>query len=228
MNKIIVITGGNRGLGKALIDVMLKDNNTFIVSLSRSVQDEHKAISNSKMIFIKTDLADPFLDSIFEIITEKLNTETSLYFFNNASIIFPIDKIGSFKELDIVTSIKVNVNYPVSLINALLRLFPKNKKILVNISSGAGNRPIPYWSLYGAAKAYLKLFFMVLEEENKEDLLLFLHSIDPGVLDTKMQEDIRQSMFPNQDYFKSLKEDNKLIQPEDAALSILNEINYFE
>lgn len=228
MKKIIIITGGNRGLGKALIDVTLKDENTFIVSLSRSIHEEHKEICDSKMFFIKTDLADPFLDSIFEIVTEKLDAETSVYFFNNASVIFPIDKIGSFKEFDIETSIKVNVNYPVSFINSLLRLFPKNKKVLVNISSGAGNRPIPYWSLYGAAKAYLKLFFMVLEEENKVDPLLSLHSIDPGVLDTRMQEDIRESTFPNQDYFKSLKQDNKLIQPDDAALSILYKINYFE
>jgi benzil reductase ((S)-benzoin forming) len=227
MKKIIIITGANRGLGKALVDVALKDENALIISLSRSIHVEHKGISSAKLILIKTDLSEPFSDSILGIIGEKVISETALYFFNNASIILPIDKIGGFKELDIETSIKVNVQYPVNLINSLLGQFPKNKTVLVNISSGAGNNPIPYWSLYGAAKAYMRLFFRVLEEENKENSNISLYSIDPGVLDTGMQEIIRDNAFPNQDYFKSLKEDNKLIKPEDAALRIFNEINYY-
>lgn len=227
MNKIIIITGANRGLGKALVDVALKDEDATIISLSRSLNEEHRTISDTKLIFIKTDLSEPFLDSIFEIIEKKTYSDTALYFFNNASVILPIDKIGSFKELDIETSIKVNVQYPVNLINSLLNKFPYNKVILINISSGAANNPIPFWSLYGSAKAYMKLFFRVLEEENKENSNLSLYGIDPGVLDTGMQKNIRDNTFPNQDYFKSLKEDNKLIKAEDAAQSIFNDINYY-
>lgn len=227
MNKIIIITGANRGLGKALVDVALKDETALIISLSRSLHEEHKDISGAKLIFLKTDLSEPFSDSIFKIISKNISSESAFYFFNNASIILPIAKIGSFKGLDIETSIKVNVEYPVNLINSLLSQFPKNKTVLVNISSGAGNNPIPYWSLYGAAKAYMKLFFRVLEEENKENNKFSFYSLDPGVLDTGMQEHIRENTFPKQDYFKSLKEDNKLIQPEDAALRIFNEINYY-
>ncbi|SHG29571.1 benzil reductase ((S)-benzoin forming) [Flavobacterium fluvii] len=227
MKKIIIITGANRGLGKALVDIALKDEDAIIVSFSRSLHNEHNHISKTKLIFIKTDLSESFSASIFEIIDKKLASNATLYFFNNASIILPIDKIGRFKEMDIEMSIKVNVQYPVNLINSLLNKFPNNKIILVNISSGAGNNPIPFWSLYGAAKAYMKLFFRTLEEENKDNNKIKLYSIDPGVLDTGMQENIRDNAFPNQDYFRSLKEDNKLIKPEDAALKIFLEINYY-
>lgn len=227
MDKIIIITGANRGLGKALVDLALKDENTVIVSLSRSLHEQHENISSDKLVFIKTDLSEPFSNSFLEQVKNKILPDTVLYFFNNASIILPITKIGSFKDLDIETSIKVNVQYPVNLINALMSHFPKNKTVLVNISSGAGNNPIPYWSLYGAAKAYMKLFFKVLEEENKESNCTF-YSIDPGVLDTGMQESIRKNDFPKQDYFKALKEENKLIQPEDAAKTIFTTIHYFE
>ena len=227
MNKIIIITGANRGLGKAVVDIALRDEDATIVSLSRSLHEEHKKISDTKLVFIKTDLSEPFSESIFDVIGKKTHSDTALYFFNNASIILPIDKIGSFKEMDIETSIKVNIQYPVNLINSMLRKFPNNKTMLVNISSGAGTNPIPFWSLYGSAKAYMKLFFRVLEEENKENSKLSLYSIDPGVLDTGMQKNIRDNVFPNQDYFRSLKEDNKLIKPEDAALRIFNEINLY-
>lgn len=227
MNKLIIITGANRGLGKALVDISLRDEDAIIISLSRSLHEDHKKIGGSKLVFIKTDLSEPFSESIFDVIGKETQSDTALYFFNNASIILPIDKIGSFKELDIETSIKVNIQYPVNLINSLLSKFPNNKTVLVNISSGAGTNPIPFWSLYGSAKAYMKLFFRILEEENKENSRLSFYSIDPGVLDTGMQENIRDNVFPNQDYFKSLKEDDKLIKPEDAALRIFNEINYY-
>lgn len=227
MKKIIIITGANRGLGKALVDVALKDENTLIFSLSRSLHEDHKSINATELVFIKTDLSEPFSNSIFEIIENSITLDAKLYFFNNASIILPIANIGAFKEQEIETSIKVNVQYPVYLINSLLNQFSKNKMVLVNISSGAGINPIPYWSLYGASKAYMNLFFKVLEEENQgKNLTLF--TINPGVLDTGMQESIRENDFPKQDYFKSLKEENKLIPPEDAALKIFNEINYYE
>lgn len=227
MKKIIIITGANRGLGKALVEVALKDENTLIFSISRSLHEDHKDINATKLVFIKTDLSEPFLNSILEIIQKSVNLDTTLYFFNNASIILPISNIGAFKEQEIETSIKVNVQYPVNLINSLLNQFPKNKMVLVNISSGAGINPIPYWSLYGASKAYMNLFFKVLEEENQEKNLR-IFTINPGVLDTGMQESIRENDFPRQDYFKSLKEENKLIKPEVAALKIFNEINYYE
>ena len=226
MKKIIIITGANRGLGKALVDFGLKDKDARIISISRSLHVEHRNISSNKLVLIETDLSKPFSETIHKVISENLSTAVKLYFFNNASVILPIAKIGSFNELDIEMSIKVNIQYPVNLINFILNKFVKNKIILMNITSGAGNNPISYWSLYGAAKAYMKLFFRVLEEENKENKNIMVYSIDPGVLDTGMQENIRDNNFPQQDYFKSLKDDNKLITPDEAALSIFKEINY--
>ena len=226
MKKLIIITGANRGLGKALVDFVLKDEDATIVSLSRSIHEDHKKISETKLVFIKTDLSEHFSNSIISIIDKKVTADSEILFFNNASLILPIGKIGSIKEVEIETSIKVNIEFPVNLINSLLNQFPKNKTKLVNIYSGAGNNPISFWSLYGASKAYMKLFFRVLEEENKENADISLYSIDPGVIDTGMQKHIRENAFPKQDYFIALKEGNKLIKPKDAAQRIFNEINY--
>ncbi len=227
MQKIIIITGTNRGLGKALVDIALKEEDAFLVLVSRSIHEQHIGISKEKLLFIKTDLSEPFNDTFIEYLESILHTNNILYFINNASTIVPIKKIGTLNDIDISNSIAVNVHFPVSLINDLLKRFTKNKMILVNISSGAGKNPISHWSLYGAAKAYIDMFFKVLETENENNNFSFF-SIDPGVIDTGMQEYIRAINFPNKDYFKSLKQDNKLIQPEIAALTILNKINFFE
>ena len=226
MKKVIIITGANRGLGKALIDIALTVKNTLIFSLSRSLNDEHLKISDTKLIFIKTDLLNSFSNSTYELILQKIKSNDTIYFFNNASIILPINKIGDFKKADINRSIKVNIMHPINLINFILNKFSKNKIVLVNISSGAACSTIPFWSLYSASKAYMEAFFRVLEEENKENNKILLFNINPGVLDTGMQKNIRDNTFPNHGYFKSLKDDNKLINPEDAALSVFKAINY--
>jgi len=227
MQKIIIITGANRGLGKALVDIVLKEDDAFLVLISRSIHKQHIGISKEKLLFIKTDLSEPFNDTFIEHLESILHINTILYFINNASTIVPIKKIGTLNDIDISNSIAVNVHFPVSLINDLLKRFTKNKMKLVNISSGAGKNAISHWSLYGASKAYIDMFFKVLETENENNNSSFF-SIDPGVIDTGMQEYIRAINFPNKDYFKSLKHDNKLIQPEIAALTILNKINFFE
>lgn len=226
MKKIIIITGGNRGLGKAIVDLGLKQEDTVVISLSRSLHEEHKQIAAEKLVFIKTDLSESFSEGLFKEISKYIKPESRLYFFNNASIIMPIAKIGSFNGENIETTLKVNIQYPVNLINGLLGNFANNCQAFINITSGAGANPLPYWSLYGASKAYMKMFFRVLEEENKDNVRIQFYSIDPGVLDTDMQENIRTNKAPNQDYFKTLKEENRLIKPEDAASRIFEEINY--
>lgn len=227
MKKLIIITGTSRGLGKALVDLTLIDEETKIISLSRSLHDDHKGINSDKLLLIKTDLSELFSMEVIDVVKKEIRQNSIIYFFNNAGIILPINKISNFSISEIGLSINTNINYPVNLINQLLYNFLGNKIVLVNITSGAGNNSIPYWSLYCSAKAYLKMFFKVLEEENLNNENLKIFSIDPGVLDTKMQEDIRKNHFPEQKYFNSLKSDNKLVKAEDAANKILTEINFY-
>ena len=39
MNKIFIITGANRGLGKAFVDLLIKNEDHFVISISRSASD---------------------------------------------------------------------------------------------------------------------------------------------------------------------------------------------
>lgn len=226
MKKIIIITGGNRGLGKALIDFLLKDKNAKIYSISRSLHEDHKKIDIDKLVLLENDLSKPFLENIFNENFKNILVDAKIFYFNNASIILPISNIGNLNTIGIENSIKVNIQYPVNLINLILNLFKNHELTLVNISSGAGVNPISHWSLYGASKAYMNMFFKVLEEENLNNKNINVFSMSPGVLDTGMQENIRENKFPEQDYFKSLKDNNNLITAENAAVNIFNKINY--
>lgn len=228
MKKVVVITGANRGLGKALADLALKDNKSIVVSLSRSLHPEQITQSKDKLLFLKTDLSEAFFSKTLNKIKQFIVPDSRLFVFSNAGIIGPISKAGNFTNSNIQRSLQINIAYPVSLVNYLLAQYPDNRIDFVNITSGAGNRPIAHWSLYGSSKAYMKFFFDVLSKESRDNENLKFHSIDPGVLNTSMQDEIRNSSFPDRKYFIALKNENKLISAETAALRIFEEIKYYK
>ncbi len=226
MTKLLLISGANRGLGKAIANIALKQNDTVVVSVSRSVHVEHEKFLGNKFHFIKTDLSKGFSSVSFTILNELISANTHLFFVNNAGIIIPINSVGNFEITELNNSINVNVTFPVSLINYLIHTFQNRKINFVNISSGAANNAIANWSLYCASKAYMKIFFEILKEENKLNPDFSFFNIEPGTLDTDMQNDIRGSKFPRQNYFQELKSTNKLTKPEDAANKILKEVKF--
>src|SRR3546814_9460623 len=92
---------------------------------------------------------------------------------------------------------------------------------VLNISSGAAIRPLPGWGAYCASKAAIRHFFDVAEAEQTIDLSV--RHFDPGVLDTRMQEQIRSSSsddFPLVEKFVSLKMSGSLKSPMDVAIEI--------
>lgn len=226
MKKILIITGANRGLGKAIIDLALQEEDTVVISLSRSLCEQHLKVPGNRMVFVQSDLLKPFSAEALNIVDKYIKEDSVLYFLNNAGTILPIDRIGNLEEEAISNSIRVNIEYPSNLINFILGKYLDNELVIVNITSGAGNNPIAHWSLYGSSKAFMKMFFKVLAEENINNKNVLIYSIDPGTMDTEMQTSIRNNNFPKRDYFQTLKENETLIRPEDAAVKILSHIKF--
>ena len=81
MKKLIIITGTSRGLGKALVDLTLIDEETKIISLSRSLHDDHKGINSDKLLLIKTDLSEPFSMGIIDALKKEIRQNSIIYFF---------------------------------------------------------------------------------------------------------------------------------------------------
>lgn len=226
MSRILIVTGGNRGLGESFVELALKSEDTIVISISRSISDVQIIRKSNNFIHIKHDLSEGFNITILEPAKTYLENASEIYFINNASVILPIKKIGEFDSQEISNSLKVNVEFPINLINYLMNEYLNRKLCFVNISSGAGNKPLEFWSLYSASKSYLINFFKALSIETEENTEIGVFSIDPGVLDTDMQGSIRDNFFPRQEYFKNLKKEGKLISPKLAAMNIFNEIKF--
>ncbi|MDB4293012.1 SDR family NAD(P)-dependent oxidoreductase [Maribacter sp.] len=221
MKKVFIITGANRGLGKAFVDALIKDADNFIISISRRRAEDQLGYSPNGFHFIEADLAEENLGEKLAVLNDLIGKQ-EIFFLNNASIIEPIVTIEELNEEDIDRTISVNIKATLLITKYLLRHFKYNTLSFVNISSGAADRPIGNWSLYCASKAFVKMFFKVAECEYEQHRFF---NIDPGVMDTMMQKSVRDSDFPDVSSFQDLEKEGKLKAVSDVATAILKTIS---
>ena len=224
------ITGTSSGIGKALAELLLEDATNKVVGISRKCTIKNE---NYKHFFV--DLSDTKSILAFEFEIENIQAPDKIVLINNAGTVGIVNHVGSMDSNDIVKSYTLNLIAPSVLINKFINTFQfqKNNKIILNVSSGAGKKPVDGWSVYCSTKSGLDMFSEVVNCEQKinsfEDILNFkIYSIAPGVVDTAMQQEIRKlkkESFSKIENFISLKANNQLLNPKYVAQKYIDVIN---
>ena len=222
MKLLAYITGSSSGIGKATAELLLKQG-YHVIGLSRSNE-----IAHPNFTFRPIDLADISAVKLFSFDHEA----ERVILINNAGILGEVGPVGTIEDAEIVNVININTLAPQILINKFLKRFLNKKGSfhVLNISSGAGKRPIPSWAAYCASKAAIDLFSETVAEELewKQKDNWFIHSCAPGVVDTKMQEQIRSTsyeQFKLVDNFIAYKENQELYTPDYVASQLFKVIN---
>ncbi|MGE7603646.1 (S)-benzoin forming benzil reductase [Peribacillus sp. NPDC097675] len=229
--KTFIITGASRGLGAAIAEQCLnKGDHCILISRIPHPELAEKAVmAGAKLSFIYMDLFDgsQLLPLIDKILTE-LDEESDIYFINNAGVIDPIKTVGNLEQENIEVSMRVNFMAPVVLADAFINRTKdwKQKKVMVNISSGAAKNSYHGWAAYCSTKAGLEMFTRVAGlEQEKESYPMTLISFSPGVMDTQMQETIRsadEKDFSDRSKFHAYKDKGLLRSPEFVAEKLLH------
>ncbi|RPI16267.1 MAG: SDR family NAD(P)-dependent oxidoreductase [Ignavibacteriae bacterium] len=218
------ITGTSRGIGKAITEHLLEDEKNFVIGISRA-----STIFTHNYKHFPLDLSD--VDAVKAFDFEHHDDAKKIVLINNAGDIIEIKRAGHHRDSTIIDSMNINLTSALILINKFMKTYSDvtGKKIIVNVSSGAGKHPVDAWSAYCAAKAGLDMFSQVVAEEQKitgGDFKIF--SVAPGVVDTKMQEQLRKTdknEFSRVDDFIEYKEKGKLYEPEFVASVFADIIN---
>ena len=229
--KYIIITGTSKGVGESIAKCLLNKNN-HLFCISRSLNKDLIAEAERKGVklqYIQQDLnkveeIEKLMEGIFKNI--DTNNTDGVYLINNAGIVAPIKKVEGLKWEDVSLNLNVNLAAPMLITSNFIECAKELKveKRIINISSGAGKRPISGWSAYCSAKAGVDLFTrcVALEQENEEFPAKVI-SFGPGIVDTNMQEEIRSSHkedFVDLEKFIGFKEQGNLRQPEEVAEAV--------
>jgi benzil reductase ((S)-benzoin forming) len=106
LKKLIIITGANKGLGKALFDEFLDlKEEIVLVSISRNLSDLQKKLlseKNEKFIFISVDLDNMHNTSELTVLDAYVKIIDKVIFISNAGNIDPIGQIGQIDEQELV------------------------------------------------------------------------------------------------------------------------------
>ena len=204
MEEVLIITGGSKGIGKGIVDAYLK-NQVRVFSIARTLNPElsKTGVTQIELDLTETDKVEEGLLKIFDLLEPAKISKIT--FINNAG---SLGKIGPLEKLDLATITKtINLNTTVPFLCSAIFVDQTKeweaKRTIINISSGAALKPYFGWSVYCGTKAAINMLTqtLALEQADVENGVRVL-AIAPGVVDTDMQAEIRQS---NQDDFKDVE-----------------------
>lgn len=228
-----IVTGASKGLGKSIVNLVMEKGDT-IFGLSRTINYElvEKAREQEAELHWNTiDLSNTKeIEEVFHAIFEKIDLEklNSITIINNAGVIEPITTVGNMNSNEIEANVDTNILAPIVITNLFLHMtrHVNAQKTVVNVSSGAANRPISGWSIYCSTKAGLEMFTKTVGlEQEKEKYPTTVISFSPGIMDTNMQSTIRsksKEQFESIETFKKYKDEGSLRSTDYVGTVLLN------
>ena len=196
--KNILITGGSRGIGKSIVEVLFNSgaNVGFTFSSSESAANEIAENLNSssqKCIAYKSDASK--LDQCENLVESFLNDfETIDVLINNAGITKD-NLLMRMGEDDFDKVMEVNLKSVFNMTKACQRVFLKNRKgSIINMSSVVGVKGNAGQSNYAASKAGIIGFSKSIAQELGSRSIR-CNVIAPGFIKTEMTDNLSDSLI---------------------------------
>ncbi|SCU95682.1 LAMI_0F03290g1_1 [Lachancea mirantina] len=223
MVTVVLVTGVSRGIGSAIVDLIFKyeaDAVVLGVARSESALQDLKTRFGKKFEYLAADVTDSQRTKRF--VEEMVAKHGSLDgIIANAGVLDPVQDVNGLNSEDWKRLFDVNFFSVVSLVSTTIPFLKKSHLgNIVFVSSGASVKPYYAWGAYGSSKAALNHFAQTI---NAEEPAVNVISVAPGVVDTSMQDDIRNTFGPRSmtpealKRFADLKAHGQLLKPQVPA-----------
>ena len=212
MNKLLVITGGTKGIGRAIVHAFAKEG-FDIITCSRNekeLSDLHRVITTDHTVIVQTrkvDVSKPDEVKRFASFINGQDRQVDVLV-NNAGFFIP-GEIHSEPEGSLESMIETNVYSAYYLTRGLIDKMVKRKHgHIFNICSTASIMPYANGGSYCISKFALLGMTKVLREEMREHNVR-VTAVLPGATLTASWEGVE---LP----------ESRFIKPEDVASAVLN------
>ncbi len=224
INKIVLITGGSRGIGKATAIAFAERGAkvALVYKTDEKAADETlKQLSGEGHIAIKADIKSP--EKVRKLINEVVKHFDRLdIVVNNAGIHYhhPIDKVSYQDWQDNwKLTLQTNLIGPANICYCAAQyMIIQGSGRIVNVSSRGAFRGEPDQPAYGASKAGLNAMSQSLAQSLAPHNI-FVGVVAPGFVETELSKEILEG--PNGDAIRQQSPLKRVALPEEVARAVL-------
>lgn len=178
-NKVVLVTGANRGIGKALVEALLKQNVKKIYAAARKIEDLPN-FGDSRVVSVKLDITDATQIKN----AAKQASDVQLLINNAGALAFASIIEGDAESLK--RDMEVNYFGTINVTRSFVPVLEKNGGgAIASVSSVVGLASIAGIGGYSASKAALFSAIQAMRSELKSKNIEVI-GIFPGPIDTDM------------------------------------------
>ncbi|MEM5540648.1 SDR family oxidoreductase [Olleya sp. AS48] len=218
-NKVIIVTGSSRGIGKEIAELLAKHGAKVVVNHSNSKKDADLTVQSiidngGDAIAIKADVSNR--EDVSNLFDQTLSHYGKLdVLINNAGVMIS-KKIKDNNQEDFTKQFDINVR---GVFNTLQEADSKlaDNGIIINVSSSTVKLMFPTYALYSASKAAVEQMTRVFSKEIGRGISV--NAIAPGATETELFLNGKSQDFIGK--LSSMNAFNRLAKPIDIAKVVL-------
>ena len=200
LGKVALITGGSRGIGKAVATAYAREGAGVFIC-ARKEADVQKAVAEIESFGARAYGCSGDVGKIED--AQRMVQRAAAQFsrvdilVNNASLLGPRVPIANYPVATWEEVLRVNLTGPFLMIQEALQIMmPQRQGSIINVSSGVGRSGKARWGAYAASKFGVEGLTQVVADEVRE-FGIRANAVNPGPTRTEM----RAVAYPEEDPF---------------------------